>query len=72
MLLLILPLGLENISTNWNFTDSDLIEQRKIQKMSEIENTSCLRSVMKVTPVDRKGREDLGAAIIIRRVNDGL
>ena len=31
MLLLILPLGLENTSTNWNFTDSDLLEEWKIK-----------------------------------------
>ena len=38
--------------------------------MSEIENTSCVRSVIKVTPVYEIEREPWGAASILRGVND--
>ena len=40
--------------------------------MSEIENTSCVRNVMRVTPVSRIEREPWGAASILRIVNGGL
>ena len=53
MLLLILTLGLENTQTNWSCTDSALIEEKNIKKTADIENTSCVRSVMKETPVSR-------------------
>ena len=39
-------------------------------KMSEIENTSCVRNFMRVNPVSGIEREPWGAAIIIIRVND--
>ena len=42
------------------------------KKMTEIEITSFVRSVMKVTLVARIEREHWVAAIIIRRVNDGV
>ena len=38
--------------------------------MTEIENTLCVRSVMKVIPVSRIGREPWGAASMMRIVND--
>ena len=40
--------------------------------MTEIENISCVRSVLKLTPVIRIERESWGAASIIRRVNYGV
>ena len=40
--------------------------------MAEIENTSCVRSFMKETPVARTEIEDWGAASILRRVADGV
>ena len=40
--------------------------------MNEIENTSCVRSIKKVTPVIRIEIEYLGAASVIRRFNDGV
>ena len=52
MLLFIMPLGLENTPTNWNCTDSAQLEERNIKK-TVIENTLCVCSVMKVTPVDK-------------------
>ena len=44
----------------------------KDTKMNDIENTSCVRSVMRATPVARKEREHWVASSIIRRVNDGV
>ena len=41
-------------------------------KVIEIKNTSCVRSVMKVTPVSRIEIEHCGAASILRRVNNGV
>ena len=38
--------------------------------MTDIENTSCVRSVTKVTPIARIEREYWGADIILRRVNN--
>ena len=40
--------------------------------ISDIENTSCVRNVMKVTPVSEIEREPWGAACILRRFNDGV
>ena len=40
--------------------------------MNEIENSSCVITVMKVAPVSRIETEDWGAAIILRRFNDGV
>ena len=40
--------------------------------MSEIENTSCVRNVMRVTPVSGIEIEPWGAASILRRVNYGV
>ena len=40
--------------------------------VSEIENTSCVRYVMRVTPVSGKEREPWGAACILRIVNYGV
>ena len=44
----------------------------KYTKISDIENTSCVRSVMKETPVARIEIEDWGAASILRIVTDGV
>ena len=44
----------------------------KYSNISEIENTSCVRNVMEVTPVSRIEIEPWGAACIMRRVNDGV
>ena len=44
----------------------------KDTKIYEIENTSYVISVMKVTPVSGIEREPWGAATILRRVNDGV
>ena len=40
--------------------------------MSEIENNSCVKNVMSVTPVSRIEREPSVSASIIRIVNDGV
>ena len=40
--------------------------------MSEIENTSCVRSIMKVIQVSEIKREQWGTASIIIRVNYGV
>ena len=40
--------------------------------ISEMENTSCVRNVLKVTPVSRIEQVAWGAASIMRRVNDGV
>ena len=40
--------------------------------MSEIENTSCVRNVMRLTPVLGIEREPWGLACIIRKVNYGV
>ena len=47
---------------------------RKVKdtNMSEIENTSCVRNVMKLNPVSVIEREPWGAAYILRRFNDGV
>ena len=42
------------------------------KKMSEIENTSCVRNVMRVTTVSGILRKPWGSAIILRRFNDGM
>ena len=44
----------------------------KDSHISEIENTSCVINVMNVTPVSGIERVAWGAAIILRRVNDGV
>ena len=44
----------------------------KDRKITEIENTSCVRSVMKVNPVIRIERDSWVASSIRRRVNDGV
>ena len=44
----------------------------KDTKFSEIENTSCVRNVMRVSPVYGIEREPWGAARIMRKVNDGV
>ena len=44
----------------------------KDSNISEIENTSCVRNVMKVTPVSGIERVAWGAASIMRTVNDGV
>ena len=44
----------------------------KDKKMSEIENISCVRIIMKVTPVSGIERETWGAASILRIVNYGV
>ena len=44
----------------------------KYTKMSEIEDTSCVRNVMRLTPVSGIEREPWGASSILRRVNDGF
>ena len=44
----------------------------KDTNISEIENTSCVRNVMKVTPVSGIEREPWGAACILRTVNYGV
>ena len=72
MLLLILPLGLEN-----TFDKIELYRQCptrgvKYTKISEIENTSCLRNFIRVTPVYGTEREPWGAACIMRKVNYGV
>ena len=66
-----MPPELENILTNRNFTDSALLEV-KDSKISEIENTSCVRNVMEVTPVFGIERVPWVAASILIRVNDGV
>ena len=47
---------------------------RKVKdtNISEIENTSCMRNVMKVTPVSGIQREPWGSACILRIINDGV
>ena len=40
--------------------------------MSEIEKTSCVRNIKRVTPVSGIEREIWGEVIILRRVNDGV
>ena len=47
---------------------------RKVKdtNISEVENTSCVRNFMKVTPVSGKKIEPWGAACILRRVNYGV
>ena len=40
--------------------------------MSEIENISCVRNVMRVTPVSGIEREPWVALAILRRFNDGV
>ena len=44
----------------------------KDTNMSDIENTSCVRNIMRVTPVTGIKIEPWGASIIIIRVNDGV
>ena len=44
----------------------------KDTKVTQIENISCVRIVMKVTPVIIIEREYWGASSILRRVNDGV
>ena len=44
----------------------------KDEKIFEIENTSCVRNVIRVTPVFRIEREPWGAACILRKVNYGV
>ena len=44
----------------------------KNTNISEIENTSCVRNVMMVTPVSEIEREPWGVAGILRRVYDGV
>ena len=44
----------------------------KDTNISDIENNSCARNVMKVTPVSGIEREPWGAACIIRIFNDGV
>ena len=44
----------------------------KYTKVFEIENTSCVKNVMRVTPVFGIYREPWGAACILRKVNDGV
>ena len=44
----------------------------KDTKMSEIENNSSVRYVMRVTPVSGIEREPWGAACILRKVNYGV
>ena len=44
----------------------------KDTKMSEIENTSCVRNVMRVTSVPGIEGETWGLASILRRFNDGV
>ena len=44
----------------------------KDSNIYEIENTSCVRNVMKVTPVSGIYQVAWGAASILRRVNDGV
>ena len=44
----------------------------KDKNISEIENTLCVRNVIKVTPVSGIEIEPLGAACIMIRVNDGV
>ena len=44
----------------------------KDTKISKIENTSCVRNVMRVNPVSGIEREPWGAACIMRKVNYGV
>ena len=44
----------------------------KDSNISEIENTSCVRNVMNVTPVSGVEQLAWGAASILRKVNDGV
>ena len=44
----------------------------KDTRMSKIENISCVRNVMRVTPVSGIEREPWVKASILRRVNDGV
>ena len=44
----------------------------KDSNISEIENNSCVRNVMEVTPVSGIERVPWGAASIMIRVNDGV
>ena len=44
----------------------------KDTKIFEIENTSCVRNIMRVTPVFGIERENWGASCILRKVNDGV
>ena len=44
----------------------------KNSHISEIENSSCVRNVMNVTPVSGIDRVPWGAAIILRTVNEGV
>ena len=44
----------------------------KDSHISEIENNSCVRNVMKVTSVSGIEREPWGAASIMRKVNNGV
>ena len=48
------------------------ILKQMLMLMTEIENISCVRSVIKVNPVIIIERESWGAAIILIRVNDGV
>ena len=44
----------------------------KYTKISEIENNSCVRNVMRVNPESGIEREPCGAACILRKGNDGV
>ena len=44
----------------------------KDTKISEIENNSCVRNVMRVNPESGIEREPCGAACILRKGNDGV
>ena len=48
------------------------ILKQMLMLMTEIENISCVRSVIKVNPVIIIERGSWGSAIILIRVNDGV
>ena len=72
MLLLILPLALENTFKKLELYRQFPPRRAKDTKISDIENTSYVRNVMRVNPVTGIEREPWVAASILRRVNDGV